>query len=158
MFNCQMQRNIWLEDVSLAFMSPTPRICNWPKIPVLLGLKDFFIQETGMFDVDDVPLECSSVDGSTGFMSILFNFIDKDSDGCLTKKELKKAIKKIRNQCWTASTYLKYYIDYHNMNGQTPKVHNQHSLKTHSILKYDSPTVTHGKIFVYEFCVLWITV
>ena len=52
-----------------------------------------------MFDVDDVPSECSSVDGSTGFMSILFNFIDKDSDGCLTKKELKKAIKKIRNQC-----------------------------------------------------------
>ena len=22
-------------------------------------------------------------------------------------------------------------------------------------LKYDSPTVTHGQTFVYEFCVLW---
>ena len=52
-----------------------------------------------MFDVDDVDFECLNVDGSTGFMSILFNFIDKDSDGCLTKKELQKAIKKIRNRC-----------------------------------------------------------
>ena len=57
-----------------------------------------------MFDVDDVPSECLSLDGSTGFMSILFSFIDKDSDGCLTKKELQKAIKKIRNRCWTTST------------------------------------------------------
>ena len=105
-----------------------------------------------MFDVDDVPFECTNTDGSTGFMSILFNFIDKNSDGCLTKKELKKAIKKIRNQCWIANMYVKHYIDYPSMNGQAPKVHNlnQHRLKSNNILKYNSPT------FAYEFCVLWI--
>jgi len=32
----------------------------------------YMFSEIGMFDVDDVPSLCSSVDGSTGFMSILF--------------------------------------------------------------------------------------
>ena len=58
----------------------------------------FFIQEIGMFESVQV-FKCSSVDGSTLFMSILYRFTVKNSDGCVTKKDLKKAIKKIRNQC-----------------------------------------------------------
>ena len=31
--------------------------------------------------------------------TILFNFLDQNNDGCVTKKEMKKAIKKIRKGC-----------------------------------------------------------
>ena len=55
-------------------------------------LNDSFIQDLAMLNID----RC----GWNNFGLILFNFLDKNNDGCVTQREMKKSIRKIRNKCW----------------------------------------------------------
>ena len=57
----------------------------------MLWLYDSFIQDLAMLNIDPC--------GWNDFGLILFNFLDKNNDGGVSKKEMKKAIRKIWRKC-----------------------------------------------------------